>query len=359
MIASRMREVSIRLALCSALCAGALDVSAQGNQVAAEALFQQGTALMQEGRFADACPKLEESLRLDQALGTKLYLALCYEKVGRTATAWVTYKSAESAARNLGQTDRADKAAAQAQALEARLSRLTVLVRPTSVISGLDVKMDGVSIGSPSWGIAFPVDPGVHVLTAEAPGRQTFRTEVTVGQGGDHVQVEVPLLPDTPAAVAPTAPPPSPPSGGNTVRASPSPPVPATADHPGKTQRIIGGLLIGAGAVGGGVVGGLMVSKARSKDRESDQYCGPAAGFSSPNECNETGLALDADGRNARTGAVIGFGVGGGVLLTGIILVATAPGSKSRGKAPVPSALVTLTPAVSARSQGVTVNGRF
>src|SRR5262249_38113298 len=62
--------------------------SSTSDKVAAEGLFDQGRAAMQRGDFAQACGLLERSQRIDPAVGTLLYLAECYEKSGRTASAW-------------------------------------------------------------------------------------------------------------------------------------------------------------------------------------------------------------------------------------------------------------------------------
>src|SRR5882672_4544932 len=61
-------------------------------KVAAEALFDDGRKLLADGRFAPACEKFEQSEHIDPAVGTLLYLAECYEKSGRTASAWATFR---------------------------------------------------------------------------------------------------------------------------------------------------------------------------------------------------------------------------------------------------------------------------
>src|SRR6187431_1087071 len=106
-------------ALGLALYAGSAAAQASASdKAAAEALFDQGVRLMKQNGFAEACPKLEESYRIDPAVGTLLYLGECYERVGKTASAWATFREAASLATNSGQPDRARVAAARAQELE-------------------------------------------------------------------------------------------------------------------------------------------------------------------------------------------------------------------------------------------------
>ena len=81
---------------------------------------------MAQGKHADACPKLEESQRLDPGIGTQFNLAVCYEQVGRTASAWSTFLDVAGAARAAGQTEREKVARQRATALEPRLIRLTI-----------------------------------------------------------------------------------------------------------------------------------------------------------------------------------------------------------------------------------------
>src|SRR5687768_11961206 len=95
---------------------------------AAQALFDDARRLINEGRFPEACPKLEESQRLDPAWGTLINLADCYEKTGRTATAWTQYMEVAAGAEQSGQADRARVASERARQLESRLSKLSVVV---------------------------------------------------------------------------------------------------------------------------------------------------------------------------------------------------------------------------------------
>src|SRR5262245_21968497 len=54
-------------------------------------LFNQGKALFDQHKYEAACAKFEASYGIEAGGGTLLNLALCHEKVGRTATAWSEY----------------------------------------------------------------------------------------------------------------------------------------------------------------------------------------------------------------------------------------------------------------------------
>src|SRR5687768_12225900 len=141
----RSRRLTTAGLLAALAVLGASEVRAQDatGKAAAEALFESGVQLMKSGRFAEACPKLETSQRVDPAVGTLLYLAECYERTGRTASAWATFREAESLARGANQADRARTAGSRAQKLEAELAYLTVSVAPEARVEGLLVKRGG------------------------------------------------------------------------------------------------------------------------------------------------------------------------------------------------------------------------
>src|SRR5689334_6286435 len=76
-----------------------------GDVETARALFRSGRGLVAEGKYEQACPKFEQSLKLDPGLGTKFNLADCYEHLGKTATARTLFLEVAALARQAGQSD--------------------------------------------------------------------------------------------------------------------------------------------------------------------------------------------------------------------------------------------------------------
>jgi hypothetical protein len=145
--------------------------------VTAEWLFRAGRALMKTGDFVTACAKLEESLRLDPAVGTSMNLAECEEKLGRTASAWQRWGAA---ADQLPTRDkRRAVALAHARALEKVIPRLTISVSPDAP-STLQVERDGVVLGKASLGAPLPVDPGRHSIVVTAPGHHPREIDLII-----------------------------------------------------------------------------------------------------------------------------------------------------------------------------------
>ena len=167
---------------------------------AAEAAFQEGRRLLGTGQTAEACVKLAESFALDASSGTLINLALCHEKQEKLATAWAEYLDAVRLARDQGRPDRAEVANVKASLIEARVPKLTPTT--THPLPGLRVEIDQRTFGEGAPGVAVPIDPGLHQLTASAPGRSSAVDDGLRDRGErGSVQVEIPALePKAPTA---------------------------------------------------------------------------------------------------------------------------------------------------------------
>jgi hypothetical protein len=339
---------SLRVALvASALLAAPLPALAQaGDKAAAESLFQAGRELMNQKRYADACPKFAESQKLDPSAGTSLNLGQCYEALGKTASAWAEYKAGAGIAHTQGRTEQEAKANEFAAKLEPRLSKLRIDLGPDAGgIAGLVVKRDGVEVGRGSLGIGIAVDPGDHTITASAPGYKEWSATTRLGTEHDARSVVVTGLTKEAVAVVPPAGAGAPPAVG-----AGQPPPPAAPPASGSsTMRTTGWILGGAGVVGlgvGAVLGGLAMSQAGNA-KNDPTLC--------PNKVCTTAGRAEIDGANGKAlGSTIGFIAGGALLATGVVLlVVSGPSAKKE------AAQASLVPSAGPGGGGLTLVERF
>jgi len=295
---------------------------------AAQALFNEAKRDANEGRWAAACPKLEESQRLDPGIGTEFHLARCYEHVGRTASAWAAYLDAAASAHLQGQLAREKVARDHAAALEPSLSRLLIAVRSSA--PSLRVQRDGVDVGRGQWGTAVPLDPGEHRVSAAAPGRRAWERSFRVEGDAKTVTIDVPELAfEQPEGAPPAIARPAPPSRGAVPAIGPDPSLDVAArdanqgEHRGRGQRIAGVVLGTLGAAGLGI-GAYYGLASKSKHDDATAHCDPTG-----HRCDATGAAERHDAVVFGTASTIGFAAGGAAVLGGIILWATAPSDRA------------------------------
>ena len=157
----------------------------------AQALFEEGRALIKQGRPEQACPKFQESQHLDPGLGTQFNLANCLEQLGKLASAHALFTEVADAARASGQVEREQVARARAEDVAPRLTKLAILV-PAGSSGELKVLRDGLPLAQTEWGSAVPVDPGVHRIRASGPGLDAWTTDIDVPSDGAVHQVLIP-----------------------------------------------------------------------------------------------------------------------------------------------------------------------
>jgi hypothetical protein len=302
---------------------------------AAQALFYEARALMKQGKHAQACPKLEESLRLDHGIGTEFNLADCNEQLGKLASAWTGFLSVAALSKAADQKDRERIARQRAQALERRLPKLVVEVKDAP--PGLQVRRDGVVLGSAAFGTAIPVDPGKHQIVVTAPGKERW-TKTVEATEGDTERVSVPPLKSAAVAVAPTpavpqATPASPPAesaaAAETTTTSSTFSFPEPVDERrSSAQKTIGWVVGGAGLVGLGV-GGYFGLQSLDRRNTSDNHC-------TGDLCDARGVQLRREAIDAGNVATVATIAGGAAALGGLVLVLTAPKEHRVGLRAVP-----------------------
>jgi hypothetical protein len=302
------------------------------DKVTAEALFEEGRRLVAAGTFAEACPKFADSERLDPSPGTLLNLASCYEKLGRTATAWATYREAASAASAAGRTEYLATAQRHAEALAPTLARLTVTV--AQPVEGMQVTRDGVRVDRAEWGTPIPVDTGMHNMQASAPGHKSWVSGVDVPKDGLQVSVAVPPLDALPGESSPPVV--APPTPAPLALPPSAPAVPERAEGGGPGPRLMGLVVAGVGVVGLGVGAGFALS-AKSQYNTSLSNCEP----SNPDACNGTGVSQRNDARSAGNIASVAVSVGAAALAGGAVIWLTAPHG---GQPPSSSARIGIAP---------------
>ena len=141
------------------------------NRALAVTLLQQGKELMAAGNLAEACPKLEESYRVDPDLGTLLNLALCHDQAGKVATAWTELTAAAAEARRTNQPDRASLAERRAAALEPRVARVFVRVGGAVPTPGVEVRVDGALVAPAALAAPIGLEPGAHSVQVSAKAK--------------------------------------------------------------------------------------------------------------------------------------------------------------------------------------------
>jgi len=270
----------------------AADVRAEDSSdtALAEALFRDARELMDQKKYAEACPKLEESYRLVEKLGTLLNLATCHERQGRTGSAWGEYTKAVTAAKQAGEEERVEYARTRLAELEGKLTNLVVEV--PEPVPGIQVLIDDKPIGKAAWRTPIPLDPGEHELIARAPGHALWSKQLTLPRGPSTVSEKVPALKVVDASAV------------------------ETAEEPSNAQWIAGWVVGAVGVVALGV-GAYFGIDTILKQNESEDHCVDTL-------CDAEGVALREDGEVSANVANVTIAIGAAAVVTGIVLLVTA-----------------------------------
>jgi hypothetical protein len=273
----------------------------------ADALFNEGAALLKAGKLEKACGKLAESQSVEPAIGTLGLLAYCHEQSGKLATAIREYGEVAELAHLASQAEREKVARERVAELATRVTRLAVAL--SEPVAEIEVYLDARRLGASELGTSTPVDPGNFELRVTAQGFEPWRQVLTIPADGSTLRVVVPrLVRLTPVAVAQKDQEPA--------------PVP---EH--GVRRPAAWASLGVGALGFAVGGyfGLSAMAARS---DAKPHC-------DGNRCDQFGVDARERAIDSARFSTLGFAVGAVGAATGAILLFTERAELPRQQASV------------------------
>ncbi|MCC6557382.1 MAG: hypothetical protein IT372_30900 [Polyangiaceae bacterium] len=292
----------LHLVAFGALILGPLAARAEGS--AAEALFLEGRAALENGDYETACRKFQASLDVSGAIGPLLNLADCEEKRGRLATALSLWQKGAARLADKPKDERRKVVQERIEVLEERAPTISLSLAPGAP-PGTRVRVDGAEVADLSRPI--PLDPGDHEVIASAKGREDDRATVTLFPGNHRT-----------LAIAPGRP-----IGGDLVA-----PVRGGSGGGGggglRTAGFIAGGVGIAGLAAFGVTGGLMLAKKSVVDDHCD----------ASRRCDQEGADAAEAGRTLGivNGIALGVGLAGVALGTTLIVIG---GGEEQGAATV------------------------
>jgi hypothetical protein len=327
----------VLIAACTILLFASAGARAEDDKSVALALFEQGRTFIANGDYEKAAVKFEGAARILHTFGILFNLATCYEKLGRTASAWSTWREAGSVARAARKPDDEARAAERERALAPSLSQLTIVVPSAAQLPDLEITRNGAVVPRAAWDTPIPVDPGEQTIEARAGGRRAARLSIVVQPNGDKQTLKIaPLEPESSGTPAPP---------DNHVVAPPAPPPDVARPS---SRPLVGWVTAGVGAA----VAVVGVVEWRVGQGKMDDALAQANTAIAANDRNAYQAASDdhSSGQSQRTVGFVMLGVGGAVAIGGAAFALTAPKVESSAS---------LRPWFGATGGGVVLSGRW
>ncbi len=291
----------------------------------AEQLFAEGKKAMALGNSAAACAAFTASQAADPSVGALLNVARCHEESGKTATAWAEYRAAAALANQRGEDERRRGAQEHADQLERRLSRLSVEV--ASQVPDVLVRIDSHALASMSFGTGLPMDPGEHLIEAEARGYLPWFQRVPIAADGSTTAVMVPPLKE------------------------------GTMGAEAWNGKRVAGVVVGSIGAASMAVGVVQAVRAFLMDRGLEKSCSPA-NAQGERICGAAEASQLDDLRLTANSATAILASGGGLAVVGIVLT-FAGRTQDAEKQPYSGRSTGLRPVLTASMVGFSLVGSF
>jgi hypothetical protein len=285
-------------------------------------LFEQGRALVKEGRCEEAIPKFLDALAIEPSVGALLNLGECYERLGKPALARRRFLEAAALAGE-GDAVRASEAKNRAAKLESAVATVGFTRRYEPELGEPRITVDGEAV--PPRADHVEVDPGRHEIVVRFPELAPHSETITPHAGENlKVVISAPLAKRNETAQPPPPPPPPPPQdeGLGTAR-----------------WTAIGVASAGLLGVGVGTAFGFVAMSRRS---DLDGLC-PGYPHCPDAQRADVQTKYD-DAKSAATISTVGFVAGGAVLAAGVVLWFVLPNRSS-----------TTTGAITPRANGASI----
>ena len=291
--------------LAAVLTAGSVAGAASPeDRAAARRHWSQAEKLKKRGQLAEACRELEQVERLDPKLPTLIELAECTEQLGKVVEAQALWALARDRAKRDEKPQSKAKAEARLLAMQKRVAHLTLQLAANAP-AGVQVLSDDAALDAASLGSPVPMNPGEHLIVVKAAGHDDAKYPVKLGDGdkqtlsiatGPAAALPAPPPAAPVAAVVPVAPLAPPGAAAATSATAAAPQDAATPTGWWSEQRTAGVIFGSAGIVALGAGSALCIS---AKGDVSDRRL---------------------------TGGAISLAAGGVLLLSGVVLMVSAPG---------------------------------
>ena len=162
---------------------------------AARILFEEALALEDAGRWEDALERVKKVASVKTTAAVRFHLALCNEKLGHLVAAFNEFGRAEAdAAAEASPDSQRIEANSQKHASELKERIPTVILHTPPGVADLRVRIDGAPVGSALFGAPIPLDPGAHVVDADAAGYAPFSERLELEERARERTVDLRLV---------------------------------------------------------------------------------------------------------------------------------------------------------------------
>jgi hypothetical protein len=331
-----VRAIAGGLSFALASQVGLARADIDSDRAAARAAATEGAKAMDEGRYEQAVDLFTRAEALVHAPPHLLYAARAYVKLGKLVRASETYRKITREVLPAGAprafTEAQGAASDELVALEARIPSVKIEVEGEA--KDLVIKMDGTEVPKALNGIAHPVDPGDHVFTAAAEGKESDPVSKRIKERSQEI-VHLTLRPASHATAS---------------SADASSSLPAKDGPSGRSGlRTAAYVAWGAGVVGL-AAGTVFLLKNRSSRQDAEALCPNAR---CPVSQRATVDSLDDDADHAATVSWIGYGVGGAALAAGTVMYVMSTNDKNAAPSSPSSSAFVVRPTVGFLTAGL------